>query len=163
MKSPDPPPAADNAKPPNAGRQPDGRFAKGNAANLRGRPLGSRHRATLAAEALLDGEVEKLTRKAIEMALEGDGVALRLCLERIIPARKDRPVMVDLPKVTTASDLIAGAAALAQAVTSGEITPSEGADLSRLIENIAKAIEVAELEERIRKLEASVAAKGETP
>ena len=32
-------------------------------------------------QALLDGEGEALTRKAIEMALTGDGLALRLCLD----------------------------------------------------------------------------------
>ncbi len=40
--------------------------------------MGARHKATVAAEALLDGEAEALTRKAVEMALAGDGTALRL-------------------------------------------------------------------------------------
>jgi hypothetical protein len=38
----------------------------------------------------LDGEAEALTRKAIERALEGDTTALRLCLDRLLPPRKDR-------------------------------------------------------------------------
>ena len=54
-----------------------------------GRPKGARHKATLAAEALLDGEGDKLTRKAIDMALEGNGLALRLCMERLVPPRRD--------------------------------------------------------------------------
>jgi hypothetical protein len=62
-----------------------------------GKAKGARHKATLAAESLLDGEAEKLTRTAIERALAGDGVALRLCLERLIPPRKDRPIRIDLP------------------------------------------------------------------
>jgi len=66
------------------GRRADGRFAPGNT----GRPKGARHKATRAAQALLDGEAEALTRKAVEAALEGDTVALRICLERIAPARK---------------------------------------------------------------------------
>jgi Family of unknown function (DUF5681) len=56
-------------------------FSKGQSGNPAGKPPGARHRASMAAEALLDGEVQALTRKAIERALEGDGVALRLCLE----------------------------------------------------------------------------------
>ena len=56
----------------------DPRFKKGNP----GRRPGSRNKATVAVEALLDGEAEKLTRKAIEMALAGDTVAMRLCLDR---------------------------------------------------------------------------------
>jgi Family of unknown function (DUF5681) len=59
------------------------RFQPGRSGNPSGRPRGARHRATLAAEALLDGEAAALTRKAIERALEGDATAMRLCLERI--------------------------------------------------------------------------------
>ena len=42
-------------------------------------------------EALLDGEAEAITRVAVDKAKEGDTTALRLCLERILPPRKDRP------------------------------------------------------------------------
>ena len=62
----------------NNGRNTDGRFAPGNP----GRPKGSRNKTTAAISALLDGEAEAITRKAVEMALEGDSVALRLCLEK---------------------------------------------------------------------------------
>ena len=69
-----------------AGQQRGRPFPKGESGNPLGRPLGSRHRVTLALDALLDGEPEKITRKAVEMAPAGDGVALRLCLDRIAPA-----------------------------------------------------------------------------
>src|SRR5215475_9848913 len=73
-------------------KQPPGRrFRPGVSGNPAGRPKGARNKSTLAAEALLDGEAEALTRKAVEMALGGDTVALRLCLERLVPPRKDRP------------------------------------------------------------------------
>lgn len=45
-------------------------FRKGVSGNPAGRAPGARHKATVAAEALLDGEAEGLTRKAIERALE---------------------------------------------------------------------------------------------
>ena len=64
-------------------RSADGTFTTGNA----GRPKGARNKATQAVLALLEGEGEALTRKAIEMALAGDGAALRLCLDRIAPPR----------------------------------------------------------------------------
>ena len=60
-------------------------FKPGQSGNPLGRPKGARNRATIAAEALLDGEAEALTRKAIELALDGDTTALRLCLERLMP------------------------------------------------------------------------------
>jgi hypothetical protein len=68
----------------NIRRTQGGKFAKGFSANPRGNPKGSRHRATLAAEALLDGDAEALTRKCVEMALAGDATAMRLCLDRLI-------------------------------------------------------------------------------
>src|SRR5262245_60454176 len=78
-----------------------GRFPKGQSGNPNGRPRGSRNSVTLACEALLDGQAEALTQKAIQMALDGDVVALRLCMERIYPPRKDRPVTLSLPPITS--------------------------------------------------------------
>jgi len=43
--------------------------------------------------------VMTITRKAIELAKRGDLVALRLCLERIVPPRRDRPVNFTLPEI----------------------------------------------------------------
>ena len=79
-------------------------FQKGQSGNPRGRPVGARHKATLAAEALLDGEAEALTRKAIEAALDGDSVAMRLCLESIFPVRRSRPVQFAIPPLRSAAD-----------------------------------------------------------
>jgi hypothetical protein len=50
-----------------------------------GRPKGSLNKSTLATQALLDGEAEVLTRKGVELAKDGNPVALRLCLERFLP------------------------------------------------------------------------------
>jgi Family of unknown function (DUF5681) len=129
-------------------------FSKGQSGNPAGKPPGARHRATMAAEALLDGEVQALTRKAIERGLEGDGVALRLCLERILPARKDRPVKFDLPPVETASDISKALGAIAKSMAAGELTPDEAGTVATIMEAHRKAIETVELEERVRRLEA---------
>jgi hypothetical protein len=45
-------------------------FQPGQSGNPAGKPNGARHAATLAAEALLDGEAEALTRKCVELAFE---------------------------------------------------------------------------------------------
>ncbi len=55
-------------------------------------------------ETLLDGQAEALTQKAIDLALAGDMAALRLCLDRILPPRKDRPVSIEMPTIDTAED-----------------------------------------------------------
>lgn len=132
------------------GRDRRGRFAAGNP----GRPKGTRHRATLAAEAILDGEADALTRKAVEMALAGDAVALRLCLDRIAPPRKDRPVTVDLPPLAAAADMTKAMARVVDAVAAGALTPSEGQAIAALVETHRRAVETADLETRIEALEA---------
>ena len=118
-----------------------------------GRPKGARNKASLAAEALLDGEAETLARKAVEMALAGDTTAMRLCLERIMPIRRDRPVSFDMPQITSASGAATAALAIVAAVASGELTPSEALDLSRILENFTRVLEASEFDERLRKLE----------
>src|SRR3979411_3456735 len=90
-------------------------FKLGQSGNPAGRPRGARNKTTLAIEALLDGEAETITRKAIELAKAGDISALRLCLDRIAPPRKDRPVSFDLPSVKSAADATQASAALVAA------------------------------------------------
>ncbi len=126
---------------------------KGRSGNPAGKPKGTRHKTTMAVEALFDGEAEGLTRKAIEKALAGDSVALRLCLDRICPPRKDRPVSLDLPKIESAGDAEKAIAAIIDAVASGEITPSEASEVTGLIAAFTKAREVSDLEARIEALE----------
>jgi hypothetical protein len=135
------------------GRQPDGRFAPGNNANPAGRSTGSRHKTTLAAEALLDGQAEGLVQKAVEMALAGDGVALRLCLERILPARKSRRVSVALPQIEKAEDLPIAMLAVTAAMADGVIAPDEAATIAGVIEIKRKTIETADIERRLAALE----------
>jgi hypothetical protein len=119
-----------------------------------GRPRGSRNKATLALEALLDGEAEALTRKAVEMALNGDTTAMRLVMDRIMPPRKDRPVLFALPKLETPADAVKAAASLVEAVASGDLTPSEAADLSKLVDRYVRAVETTDILERLESLEA---------
>jgi uncharacterized protein YjaG (DUF416 family) len=132
-------------------------FKKGQSGNPRGRPVGARHKATIAAEALLDGEAEALTRKAIEAALGGDTTAMRLCLERILPARRSRTVQFAMPGLKSAADAGTAMAAIVEAVSAGEISPDEAVELSRLVEGFVKVFEVSELERRMRALEEAVA------
>lgn len=109
----------------NTEKKQEARFKKGQSGNPAGRPKGSLNQTTLACQELLDGEAAAITRKAIEIALEGDLTAIRLCLERIIPPRKDRPVCVDLPKMATQNDMKQFTEALLEDVKNGNLTISE--------------------------------------
>ncbi|MDF0603966.1 hypothetical protein P1J78_24980 [Psychromarinibacter sp. C21-152] len=126
-----------------------GKFAPGNP----GRPKGARHKTTLAIEELLQGEAEGLTRKAVDLAMGGDTTALRLCLERIAPPRKDTPVEFELPPMETAQDAAQAAQAVLLAVSGGSMTPMEGASVMALVEGYRKTLETSELELRISALE----------
>ena len=137
----------------NTGEQQAGRFQKGVSGNPAGRPRGARNSATLACEALLEGQAEALTQKAVDMALAGDTVALKLCLERIYPARKDRPVSFALPPINSARDAADIAAAVAEAVAAGHLTPSEAAEIGKVLEIYVRAYEAAELNDRIESVE----------
>ena len=120
-----------------------------------GKPKGARHKTTIAIEALLDGEAEALTRKAIDMALAGDLTAMRLCLERIAPARRDRSVAFTLPKLETPADLVQAQGALVEAVAIGDLTPSEAGELSKVLDGYTRAVESLEFHERLTRLEAA--------
>jgi Family of unknown function (DUF5681) len=128
-------------------------FQRGKSGNPDGRPKGARNKTTVAVEALLDGDAEAITRKAIELAKAGDGAAIRLCLDRIFPARKDRPVAFKIPKLEQAADAVKASAAIVAAVAVGELTPSEASELSKVIEIYARTLEASDLDTRITKLE----------
>jgi hypothetical protein len=133
----------------NAGKTRGKPFESGNP----GRRPGARHKVTRAVEALLEGQHEKLTQKAIDKALEGDTIALRLCLDRIAPPRKDAPIAIDLPAVTSAADAVAASAALLAAVADGEVTPGEAGPVMALLVSHKAILEAGDLESRIAALE----------
>ena len=128
-------------------------FQPGKSGNPRGRPKGSFNRATQAIRALLEGEAEQLGRVAIDKALEGDTAALRLCLDRIAPPRKDAPVSFDLPEIETPADAAAAARAILKAVADGDVTPQEAVSVMTVVEQFRRTLEITEIEARIAALE----------
>jgi hypothetical protein len=104
---------------------------------------------------LLDCEVRSLTRKALEMALAGDPAALRLCLDRVIGPRRERPIGFALPPIEGAADLHAAMAAITAAVARGEITAGEAYELSQVVDTFIRAIDASEFERRLQRLEAA--------
>ena len=135
-------------------------FKPGHSGNPSGRPVGSRNKATLAMQALLDGDGEALTRKAIELAKAGDMQALKLCLDRLLPPRRDTVLAFALPKMETADDAVKASGAIVDAVAAGELSPMEAETLSGMVESFAKAIEISDLAKRITAIEEVTAAAG---
>jgi hypothetical protein len=140
--------------------QAGGRFKPGQSGNPAGKPKGARNKATLAAQALLEGEAQGIARKAVEMALAGDGAALRLCLERVVPSLKSvaPPVCVD---AGGANSLTGQARALLAAALTGEVAPDVAASLIGALGTTARVEEVESLRERLEALERAM--KGRKP
>ena len=131
------------------GRNTAGKFASGNS----GRPKGARNKKTLAIESLLEGQAEALTQTAISKALDGDGMALRLCMERIAPAPKDNTVSFTLPQMNNALDASQAAGSVLTAVSEGNLTPIEATRVMGLIDSYRRTLELTEIEERLQALE----------
>jgi len=131
------------------GRNTAGQFSAGNS----GRPLGSRNKATLAIESLLQGQAEALTQAAITKALEGDSVALRLCMDRIAPPPKDATVTFSMPIMSNAMDASVAAGSVLKAVSEGELTPIEATRVMGLIDSYRRTLELTEIEQRLQALE----------
>ena len=123
----------------------------------RARPVQRADALTLGLAPDLEGEAEALTRQAVAMALDGDTTALRLCLERIAPPRKDTPVAFHLPPMETAADAAKTAAGVLEAVSTGDLTPVEGAQVMSLVETYRRTLETSEFEARLTALEGNTA------
>ncbi len=125
----------------------------------RGRPQGSRNKATILLQKLMDNEGEDITRSVIEQAMGGNDTAMRLCMERLLPPRKDRAIKLKLPSILTAAGVDEAMNAILQGVAKGEVTPAEAGSLAGLLESRRKSIETAEIEARIKAIEESSGGK----
>ena len=135
-----------------------GQFTKGTSGNPAGRPRGSRNRSTVLLESMLEGEAQPLARKVIELAKKGDMQAMRLCLDRILPPRKDRLIDLSLPPVENPAQLSAALSTVIEAVGAGRLTPSEGEILANILAVKSKFISDRDLEMRLEQLEQAILA-----
>src|SRR5262249_56794230 len=109
-------------------------FQKGESGNPAGRPRGARNQTTILLQKLLEDDGEALARKAIDLAKGGDLAALRMCMDRLMPARKHEPVAFELPRLDTAADTVAAAATIVAAVAAGEPAPADAADIPQRVD-----------------------------
>ena len=131
-------------------------FQKGQSGNPAGRPRGARSRTTRLMQSLLAESAESIGRKVIALAEEGDIAAIRVCVDRLAPALKDEPVDIELPSLEKPADSVAAAAAIVAGVAAGELTPSQAAQLAKVVDVYVRAIETKAFDERLSKVEAAV-------
>lgn len=123
-----------------------------------GRVPGQRNRATVAALEAIARHAEELVTVALKLARGGDVAALRLLLDRVLPAMRDRAVELELPALRSPADVPEALAAVLRAVAAGAVTPGEGGRLAELLGKWGEAHEGAALAARVEELEAKLAA-----
>ena len=130
-------------------------FPKGTSGNRRGRPVGSRNRATLVLDAMASGQAEAVLQQVLTTALAGDLRAAEVILARVWAPRKGRPLRIDLPRLASADDVLRASEAIVAAVGEGALTPEEAKDLASVLEVHRAAIATLDLETRLARLEKS--------
>lgn len=149
--------------PENSGKiQAKGKYKKGCSGNPNGKPKGARNKSTLAAEALLEGSLDRICKRVEEEALNGNMQAAKMILERFLPPRKDRSIEIDLPSIDTFEDVLSAVGFIVNAVGKGEITPSEGELLARTVESYSKALETYQFEDRLKSVEENLNDRSKT-
>jgi hypothetical protein len=114
--------------------EPGNKFGKG-------RPRGSRNKTSAGARELLNDHAEPLVRKALVMALQGDTKAMQMCLNLVVPVRRDQPQKFGRLPLGTAEEISKASAILAQKVASGQVSVSQALGFNQLIETRRRAFE----------------------
>jgi hypothetical protein len=130
-------------------------FEAGQSGNPKGRPKGSRNKTTLAAEALLEGDADAIMRKLVEKAKEGDPTALRICLDRMLPAMRDRPITFVYDEIKCPADAVKASGSVLAACADGRLSPDEAIKVMGLIAH-TQMQEAVESEARLSALEQKV-------
>ena len=114
-------------------------------------------------DAVSPDDLRELVTRTVEAAKGGDMVAARLVFDRLLgPPRPSTPLpAIELPTGGTFEDYAEGQARILAAVASGDVDAEQATALSSMLGRLRQARESAELESRIRDLEAnSTAADG---
>ena len=126
-------------------------FKKGQSGNPTGRPRGRPDK-----RAQWRKELEKhgndLVAKAVALALDGDSQALKLCLDRAIPAY--RPAAEPVKFTMEGDTLTDKAHSILTAVAAGDLDPITGKALIDAVGSLVKVSEIDEISRRLDELEA---------
>lgn len=129
------------------------KFQKGRSGNPKGKIKGTRNKATLFAEQLLQGELETICRRLLQEAVEGNMQAIKIVLDRLLPPKRNIPIAIDLTKLENSSDALNAISYVTVAVSRGDLSVEEGEALSRMIEVYIRAVEAHDYETRLSKIE----------
>src|SRR5437016_2403105 len=91
------------------------KFQKGRSVNPKGKTKGTKNKVTLAAQALLEGELDNICQCLVQEALAGNIQAIKMVLDRVLPFRRDYPTAIELQKLQGSSDALQAIASIAEA------------------------------------------------
>jgi hypothetical protein len=134
-------------------------FQPGQSGNPAGRAAGSRNKKTLAAEAALFDHAQELVENLVERARRGEPAAMRLAMERILPAGRGRPLPIELPAVRSTEDALAAADVIMDALKAGAISAREAVDLLRVVEGLTRLTGAIAFIKRVARREVARAAQ----
>ena len=134
-------------------------FQPGQSGNPAGRPHGSRNKKSLAAEAALFARAQELVDDLVKRAMRGEPEAMRLCMQRILPAGGGRPVPIELPPVRSGEDAYAAADVIMQALKQGALSAREAVDLLRVVKALARLVGAVKDIERVERRAVAKAAQ----
>lgn len=129
-------------------------FVKGQVANPKGRPSGLPDRRTRYRE-LIEARMPELVQKCVDLALQGDMQAMRLCLERVIPVLRpgDDLISIVVPDRCGIGEI---GQSLVVAALNGKLSPSTAHSLMNVLIGQARVMEVEAFEKRLAALESQL-------
>jgi hypothetical protein len=101
-----------------------------------------------ATEQLFDTHVKAIGQRLLQLAEKGDPTALRLCMERIMPPLRERPVQFELPPLERPADAVAAIAAITAGLGDGSLSAAEGFELARMVRTCVEILVLAGREEQ---------------
>jgi Family of unknown function (DUF5681) len=128
-------------------------FQPGQSGNPAGRPPGSRNKATIRVQNVLEEDAEKIATQASSLAQQGNVAAVRICMNRLAPVRKNDPIAYELPPVQSGEEAVAAMAMIVRGVADGDLTPAEAAQMAKVINVYLRALATYGFEKRLAKLE----------
>jgi hypothetical protein len=134
-------------------------FQPGQSGNPAGRAVGSRNKKTLAAEAALFDHAKELVEDLVRRAKNGEPAAMRLVMERVLPAGRGRPLPIELPSIRSTEDALAAADVIMDALKEGAVSAREAVDLLRVVEGLTRLTAVIPFIQKVARREVAKAAQ----
>lgn len=127
-----------------------GKWVKGQSGNPSGKPPGTSKIAQY--RRMIEGKAPDLVETCIRLALSGDTVAMRLCIERLVPAFKAVNPPVILPRAGD-GDIEVQAGYILDSLLSGGLAPDLALKILQGLQVHYALTELKDLAARIARLE----------